>query len=460
VNGATRRQLFNQFVVHTCLFFGIAIILAMLIMIAAMPLYNVIAGKQLTFNPFDLDLWAIIGIAWFVTFALSSVYPAMLLSSFHPSASLQSKIQSGGSFRKILVVGQFAFSIGLITCTMIIGKQLNFMMTSELGLDKSGVFVVPMEDMMPHFESVREELLRTPAIEGVSSGNGHIIGRWGATLDVSWEGKDPNQTFFMHDMIIDKDFIPLFNMDVIEGEAFSGSATDSAHFILNETAVKQTGIKDPIGKKFKWHNVEGIITGVVKDFHHTPLTQKINPFVFAYRPSSHLLYVKGNGPEAVAVVEKLWSKYNPGAPFDYKYLDDMHVRNYERDERTGNLFSLFTAIAIVISCLGLLGLITYTAQLKVKEISIRKVLGASTTSIVLLLSKNFIALITISIFIAIPTAWYAMNEWLSGFAYQTSTPWWIYVLACAVAVLVALLTIGTQSLKAAFENPVKGLKAE
>jgi putative ABC transport system permease protein len=464
VIGATRRQLFVQFIVQTCLFFFITVVLAFGVMALSMPIYNDIAGKQLEFDPFDTNLWKVIGITLTAVLVASSVYPATLLSSFSPVQSLKGRISSGvkgTSFRKILVVSQFAFSIGLIICTTIIGRQLNFMLESDLGLDKANVFFLQMDGMESHYESAKAELLSNPAITAVSAGNGNVIARWGATLDVDWEGKDPDLTFFVHDMIVDKDFLSLFRMELVTGTAFTGAKADSSHFILNETAVKQMGLTDPIGKRFRWHRTEGVIHGVVKDFHFTPLTTTIQPFVFAYSPSSPFLYIKAdnrNMTEAVAAVDNIWKRYNPGAPFNFNFVDDTYAKHYVSDQRTGRLFELFTAIAIIISCLGLLGLITYTAQLKVKEIGIRKVLGATVSNIVVLLSRSFLLLLALSMAIAIPTSWWVMNNWLSAFAYRTAVPWWVYGISCIAAIAIAVATISVQSIRAAVENPVKSLR--
>ncbi|HZY79303.1 MAG TPA: ABC transporter permease [Cyclobacteriaceae bacterium] len=461
VIGATRSQLFVQFVVHTCLFFLISVVFAFGLMAISMPLYNNLAGKDLQFNPFDLGLWKVIGTTLVVILVASSIYPASLLSSFHPVQALRSRFTIGGSsFRKVLVVGQFAFSIGLIICTTIISRQLSFLLESELGFDKSSVFFVQMDNMSSHYEAAKAELLSNPSIESVSAANGNIVARWGATLDVDWDGKDPNEGFFIHDMIIDENFMPLIKMQLSEGRNFIG-AGDSAHFILNETAVKETGIKDPIGKRFRWHRTEGTIIGVVKDFHFTPLTNRIQPFVLAYRPSAGNLYVRvsnNNNEQAIGAVENIWSRYNPGSPFSYTFIEDSYNRHYTSDQRTGRLFTLFTGIAIVISCLGLLGLITYTAQLKVKEIGIRKVLGATVSTIVVLLTRNFLVLIAVSILIALPTAWWVMDKWLSDFPYRTEVPWWVYGISCMAAIGIALFTICFQSVRAAIENPVKSLR--
>jgi putative ABC transport system permease protein len=464
VIGATRRQLFNQFMIQTCLFFLIAVGLAFGVMAMSMPLYNELAGKALQFNPLDLSLWKVIGVTLFCVLIASSIYPASLLSSFNPVQSMKSKFSFGkGSimFRRVLVVGQFAFSIGLIICTTIIGRQLNFMLESDLGFDKSNVLLVQMDEMSKHYESTKTELLSNPVIAGVTSGNGNIVSRWGASLDVDWDGKDPDQTYFFHDLKVDKDFIPMFKMNMIAGNNFTGSVADSAHFILNETAIHQMGIEDPVGKRFRWHQYNGSIIGVVKDFNFTPLSNHIQPFIFVHQSSGNLLYVKAQTsdmPEAIAAVEKIWSQYNAGAPFAYQFVDDAYNKHYTSDQRTSRLYALFTGIAIVISCLGLLGLITYTAQLKVKEIGIRKILGASVPNIVMLLSKSFLLLITVSMLIAIPASWWTMRDWLTGFAYKTTVPWWLYALSCVAAIAITLATIGVQSVRAAIENPVKSLR--
>jgi putative ABC transport system permease protein len=461
VIGATRRQLFAQFIVHTCLFFFIAVVLAFGIMLLSMPIYNSIAGKNLQFDLLDMNLWKVIGLTLLTILAASSIYPATLLSSFHPVQALKARFSAGGSsFRKILVTGQFAFSIGLIICTAIIGRQLNFLLKTDLGFDKTSVFLVPMDKMAAHYETAKAQLLANPVVESVSAANGNIVARWGSTLDVDWDGKDPDQGFFIHDMAIDEDFIPLMKMDLAEGRNFIGPS-DSARFILNETAIKQTGIKDPIGKPFRWHQIHGTIVGVIKDFHFTPLTNRIEPFVFVYEPSMSILYVRvnnHNAEQAVGAVEKAWKTHNPGAPFNYSFLEDSYNRHYTSDRRTARLFTLFTTVAIVISSLGLLGLITYTAQMKVKEIGIRKVLGATMSAIVILLTRNFVVLIAVSMVISIPIAWWLMDQWLSGFPYRTSMPWWLYGLSCVAALAIALFTVCVQSVRAATENPVNSLR--
>jgi len=259
----------------------------------------------------------------------------------------------------------------------------------------------------------------------------------------------------------------MMKLKMVAGSNFTGSIADSAHYILNETAVKEAGIKDPIGKRFKLWQTYGTIVSVVKDFHLASLKQKIEPAIFAYDGNhgrnAYFMYIRTTGkdaPKALAAAEKWWKKYNVGFPFDYRFLDEAYDKMYKSDQRTGTLFNLFAAIAIFISCLGLFGLTTYTAQVKTREIGIRKVLGATVTSITGLLAKDFIGLVIIAITIASPFAWYGMNKWLQNFAYQTSLNGWIFIGAGLIAVLIALITVSFQSIRAALANPVHSLRNE
>jgi putative ABC transport system permease protein len=265
-------------------------------------------------------------------------------------------------------------------------------------------------------------------------------------------------------MAVDQHFISFFKMQLKEGTGFTGSKTDSMHFILNETAVKAIRMKDPVGKKFKMWETEGTIIGVVKDFHFNSMRQKIEPAVFYYQPGNYgQLYVKTTGKDAakaIAAMEGQWKKYNAGFTFTYGFLDETFNNLYKSEERTGTLFNIFAVIAIFISCLGLLGLAAYTAQVRTREIGVRKVLGASIPGIIRLLAGDFIKLVLIAIIIATPVAWYVMNKWLEEFAYKISLGWAVFLLSGLVAIAIALFTISFQSIKAALANPAKSLRTE
>jgi putative ABC transport system permease protein len=462
--GADKKQLFVQFVIETILFFAIALTLAFVLMFLLMPVYNNLSGKNLHFNLFDTSIWQVTGIAMFSTLIGSSIYPALLLSSFKPVNALKGKISpavSNASFRKTLIVVQFIFSVGLIICTLVINNQLKYIRNKELGYDKSFVFDFIMRDMEKNYEAIRSQLLSQTGVHGVASGSDNIIEIANSTSATEWDGKDPNTSFIIHPTYIDKYFMPFFKLKFVAGGNFTGTKGDSAHFILNETAVREAGIINPIGKRFKLDKQNGIIIGVVKDFHFASLKQKIEPAVFGYGKEQPEMFVRTTGQDAqkaIAEVQKVFKQYNPGFLMDYSFMDHDYNNMYKADQQSGLLFNWFAGIAILISCLGLFGLATYTAQERVKEIGIRKVLGASITNITGMLSKDFLMLVGLSIIIASPIAWYAMNKWLQDFAYRITIEWWVFALAGVMALSIALATISFQSIKAAMANPVKSLK--
>jgi putative ABC transport system permease protein len=464
--GAQKKQLFTQFIIETILFFFIAVALAFILMALLMPYYNAISGKHMQLNLSDAALWKIVLITVAGSLIASSVYPSLLLSSFEPLKALKGKITLGignATFRKVLVTTQFVFSVTLIIVTLVIGRQLKYVREKDPGYDRSQVFSFNMGEMQKHPDVVKAALRNQQGIEAVTSSDNNLVNNGHTTAGVNWDGKDPNSSFIIHHLGIDEKFIPMMKIKLIAGTNFSGVKSDSVHFILNETAVKLTGIKNPVGKRFKLQETEGTIIGVVKDFNTASLKERIEPTVIYYEPNGRLLYVKTTGKnaaKAIAASAGLWNQYNAGFPFEYTFLDEEYGKLYKTDQQTGTLFNLFSGIAIVISCLGLLGLATYTAQIMTKEIGIRKVLGASVTSIVALVSKGFLKLVLLSIIIGSPIAWYAMNKWLQSFVYRIDINWVVFLLAGLIAVGIALATISFQSVKAAIANPVKSLRSE
>lgn len=456
-----------QFIVETALLFSLATALAIGLIYVLMPPFNQIAGKEMTFNLADYHIWLTLFFAITGTLALSSIYPALLLSSFEPLKALKGKISAGVGdvlFRKILVVTQFSFSIILIIGTIIITGQLNYVRQKGVGYDKDQVITLWMRDMAGHYESAKAELLTSPAIKAVTRSNQNIIAYFGFTGAVDWDGKDPNNNMIMHPIVVDKDLVSFFKMPLVEGKSFSGTKADSLHFILNETAIKQMGIKNPIGKRFKMQGRNGTIIGVVKDFNYASMKEKIAPSIFWYEPTiMNRMYVKTtarDAPKAIAALQKQFKIYNGQYPFGYAFLDEIFNSMYQSEQRQGTLFTDFAAIAIFISCLGLLGLAAYTAQVRIREIGVRKVLGASVTGIVGLLTKDFMKLVGISILIATPVAWIAMHKWLEAFAYRIDIGVWVFVISGLIAVVIAFATISLQTVKAALTNPVKTLRSE
>ncbi len=465
--GAGKWQLFIQFITESVVLFVFASLFAFVLIYLLLPLYNNLSGKNLLFSLANSNVWLVIGCAIAGSLILASVYPALLLSSFKPLEALKGKLTIGigkASFRKVLVVTQFVFSAGLIIATIVISYQLNYMREKDLGFNKEHVFSFGLtKEISEHYEAARTELLKQPGITGVAASSNNLAENDASTSDTDWDGKEEGRMFIVHPNAVDQDFIPLLKMKIVAGNNFTGTKSDSAHFILNETAVKQAGIKDPIGKSFTLWGTKGIITGVVKDFNYASLKQAIEPAIFHYRPSYWKMYVKTTGKDAskaIAAVQKIWKSYNPDFPFEYSFMDEEFNKMYSDDQRTGILFNVFAAIAILISCLGLFGLATYTAQVKIKEIGIRKVLGASATSITNLLAKDFVALVLIAFVIASPIAWFGMNKWLQNYAYRINISWWIFFATGLLAVVIAIITVSFQAIKAALANPVKSLRTE
>ncbi|MBE7178478.1 MAG: ABC transporter permease [Mucilaginibacter polytrichastri] len=465
--GAQRKQLIIQFLVESALCFMIASALSLVLIAALMPAFNTLAGKSIRFSLFDAEIWQVIAATVGLTLLLSSVYPAVMLSSFRPLLALKGKIAGEigtATFRKVLVTVQFAFSVGLIIATIVISRQLNYVQSKNPGYDRSQVFRVNMSDeMQKHIPAIKSELLKEKSIRGVALADNNLVNIGNTTGDTDWEGKDPNRSFIINAMRIDEQFMPMMKMKFADGTNFTGSKADSTHFILNETAVRLAGIKNPVGKRFKLWETEGTIIGVVKDFNFFSMKHAIEPCVLAYYPEAWRLHIKTGGRDAakaVAALEKIWKRYSGDYPFNYTFLDEEYNKLYRADLRTGKLITLFSGFAVFISCLGLFGLATYTAQVRTREIGIRKVLGASALRIASLLSGGFLQLVAIAIVIASPLAWWAMNAWLSNFAYKINIPVWIFLLAGGSAVLIAFFTISFQAVKAALANPVKSLRSE
>lgn len=397
--GAQRAQLFLQFVFESAAIFAIGSIVAVLLIKLLFPFYNQISGKNLVFSFTDMKMWMVILLSITGSLVIASLYPALLLSSFKPIEALKGKLSFGGGnaqFRKILVVTQFVFSIALIIATIVITLQLKYIREKNLGYDKEHVFSFNIrQNMYDHFAAVKEQLLKRPGVLGITASEASIVGVNSTTGDTWWEGKPDNSTFLIHPAGVDENYIPLFKMNLAAGKNFTGEKSDSAHFILNETAVKEAGLKDPIGKPFQVWQTKGSIIGVVKDFNYASLKQRIEPTVFLYHPANWRMFVKTNGKDAakaVAAVQDIWSNYIPDYPFSYSFVDEDYDALYKSEQRTGMLFNVFAFVAILISCLGLFGLAAYTAQVKTKEIGIRKVLGATVANIVQLLAKDFVSL--------------------------------------------------------------------
>lgn len=467
--GANKGQLFTQFVLETTLLFFFATIAAILLIYLLMPLYNQVSGKSLEFSFSNGEIWKVLIFAAAGTLMAASIYPALLLSSFNPIRALKGRMRAGAgtaNFRKGLVVFQFAISVILIVSTLAITRQMRYVMERNPGYDRSYVFSVPLPDAATgHADAIKNELSANGSVLNVAFSNIYNVSNIGnATGDIDWKGKPDNFSMIIAQANIDKDFIPAMKMQFVEGGNFTGVPADSAHYIVNEKAVKMMGFSPPYtGKEISFHGKKGTIKGVLRDFNFRSLKNEIDPLIFSFFGYRNILYVRTapqKAEQAVAAVRKVYKEYGDGMPFSYSFADKQFEGLYRSDLQAGLLFKVFAGIAIFISCLGLLGLATYTAQVRTKEIGVRKVLGASVSNIVRLLSSDFLRLILISVLIAVPAGWYLMNKWLGDYAYRIELGWQIFAIGVALVVLIALTTIGFQACKAARANPVKSLRSE
>jgi ABC-type antimicrobial peptide transport system permease subunit len=467
--GAQKGQLFLQFVSKTLLTFVFALAIATALTILLKPVYDKITGVQLSFSLFDFSSLKILAIALLGTLLISSIYPALLLSSFKPLGVIRDKKFLGvkaSSFRKALVVLQFTVSVVLLVGTIVMAKQMAYIQNKDLGYDKSYVFTVPFPGhAVKYSDAIETELLKQQYVSDVAfTDSKDIADITKVNGDITWQGKPDKTVLMAWRICADKNFIPTMKLHFIEGGNFTGMPSDNYKYILNETAVKAMGLKPPyVGTKIGYLKVDGEIAGVIKDFNFKSLKDPIAPLVILSNGFKNILYVRTTGAQAqhaIAAVEKEYKKYAGKTPFSYTFLDKSFEAHYLAQQRTGSLFTIFAAIAIFISCLGLFGLATCTGQMKTKEIGIRKVLGGSVVGIVKLLSKDFLKLVITAIVIATPLAWWAMNKWLLSFAYRININWWIFLVAGASALLIALMTVSFQAIKAAMANPVKSLRTE
>jgi ABC-type antimicrobial peptide transport system permease subunit len=465
--GAKKAGLFWQFLSESLLLFFISLLIATAIIYAVMPLYNDLSGKTIAFNPFSKNVLLIYAVTLAATLLLAGIYPAVTLSAFRPLEAMKGKLSgigSKGAFRKVLVVIQFSFSIMLIVSTIIISNQLKYIREKKLGYDKENIFSFNMRNMNAHYDAAIAELTQQPGIIGVTAAGSDILNSWSSTGDTDWEGKPAGEIFIINQISVDRSFIKTMGLQFAAGSGFTGTPADSTNYILNETAIKAMNMKDPIGKSFIYHEKKGTIVGVVKDFHFQNLHQKIAPVILFYNPDwRNMMYVKTtarDAPKAIAAVEKIWKQYNPDYALEYRFLDQAFDINYKSDIRVGKLFNSFAVIAILISCLGLFGLITYTAETKVKEIGVRKVLGASVPDIAAMLSRDFLKLVLISCVIAFPLAWWFLQKMMQQYSYRAPIHWWMFLLAGSITLFIALFTISFQAIRAAMATPVKALRTE
>jgi putative ABC transport system permease protein len=481
VMGSIKTQLVKQFLTEAMLYSFLSTIIALLLVALLLKPFNDVAGKSLVFSSiFTTNTWLFVLGLCLVTGMLAGLYPAFYLTKFSPVEVLKGMKLFKNNISNLLirdglVVFQFTISIALIVCTVIVFQQLKYTQSKDLGLDKENVLIIANTKRLGNVqETFRQELTKLNGVTDASASTG-IPAKNGFedTYNPEETGTDKllKKEIDLSSFMVDDDFIPTLNMQMLQGRNFSKAFNDSASVIINETAVKQIGWKDPVGKYLAYpgNDQRFKVIGVVKDFNSSSLHDLVQPFALfnaaskTYYTNSSFISVRlqpGNINKYMSDIEDKWKSFVPDIPFDYSFMDEEFDALYRSEHRMGAVFSVFTCLSIFVACLGLFGLSIFTAERRRKEISVRKVLGASVQGIVQMLSKDFIKLVAIAFVLAAPLAWWAMNSWLQSFAYRISISWWVFVLAGLGAVFIALITVSFQAIKAAIANPVKNLKME
>ena len=472
VVGAGKKQLAAQFLGESVVVCLLAFVFTFFLSWLLLPLFNHLAGKTISSSIFEH--WNYLALLFFASIGiglLAGIYPALVLSSFKPIVVLKGRFATGTRgiiLRKALVIAQFTISIALVIATIVVYNQLNYMRNQDLGFSKDQTMVIDTngDPAKKAFEQAVKEL---PEVKSVAM-SGSVPGGNNPGAYSEIENKKGDMQIANLDLyFVGFNFINQYKIKMVAGRAFSRDfATDTTQaMVLNEAAVKLFGYTSPeqaIGKRFKQWGREGKIIGVAKDFHFKSLQEEIKPLSMRIEPdASNLISINvaaTNLPKTIAAIENKWKSLIPDRPFSYYFLDEFFNRQYRSEQRFGNLFLNFAILAIFISCLGLLGLASYSTIQRTKEIGIRKVMGATVSSIVNLLSIDFLKLVFISFVIAAPVAWYFMHQWLKDFAYRVNINWWIFLVAGVTAMLIALFTISFQAIKAAWSNPVKSLRSE
>ena len=470
VVGAVRSVLMRQFIGEAILLSFLATLVAVSLALIMLPAFNSLAGKQIIFPVYKPVFWLELLLLTVTTGLVSGSYPALFLSGFNPVTVLKGslKFSSGATiFRKGLVVFQFVLSIILIIGTIVISRQIQYIQSKDLGYNRENLIYLPVEgDLRNQYTLFKEQALRLPGIQAITRMTESPTSLSSSTGGVDWDGKDPNIRPEFTQASVGYDFVKTLNLQLAQGRDFSKDfGTDSLGYLINESALRKMGFKDPIGKRLTFWGKKGMIIGVIKDSHFNSLRLPIEPLILrlADKEPWGTMLVKtqrGKTKEALAGLSTLSKSMNAKFPFTYQFADEEFSKLYNTEQIIGKLSDYFAFLAIFISCLGLLGLAMFTAEQRTREIGIRKVLGASVPGLFALLSKEFLQLVVVALLIATPVAWWVMNNWLKDYNYHTNVSWWVFAVAGLLAIAIALLTVSFQTIKAALANPVRSLRSE
>jgi ABC-type antimicrobial peptide transport system permease subunit len=471
VMGGKRLSLIRLFLGESIIVSFIAGIIALLLALMVLPLFETLMGRQLTINFNSIWFWLAAFSFILFTSVLAGSYPAFYLSSFIPVKVLKGIFKRKPSLvspRKFLVVLQFTVASALIASTLVIHRQLGYVQDRETGYNKNHlIYTVFKGDVSKNYELLRNDLLSSGIAISVTKTSSPMTQGWYSSVIDDWKGKEPNERIGYDGYYTDTDWSKTVGTTIIEGRDIDiyNYPTDSTAMLLNETAVKMMNLEHPIGEIIKVQGRNWRVVGVVKDFILRSPYEPVKPLLVC-GPSGpfNTMHIKLNDnnrmADNLAQAEQIFRQHNPAYPFEYIFIDEEYARKFQEEQNLGTLFTGFAGLTIFISCMGLFALVAYMAETRRKEIGVRKVLGASVYDITSLLSKEFLILVLIAIAVASPIAWWVMEKWLSDYAYRTNIPWWLFIAVGCMSLCIALLTVGFQAIKAAMADPVKSIKSE
>jgi putative ABC transport system permease protein len=469
--GSVRKQLIFQFLSESVLMAGLALVLAIILVLLALPAFNIIADKAMAIPWANAAFWLLVVLFTLFTGIVAGSYPAFYLSGFNPVKVLKGTFRAGRFAalpRKILVVMQFFISVTLIIGTIIVFRQIQYAKNRPVGYTREGLVTVSMNtpDLVGHYDAIRNALLATGVVENMAESSSPATGVWSNSIGYSWEGKTPGSNPLFGTIAVTHDFGRTIGWHIGLGRDFSRDfKTDSAGMILNRSAVELIGFKNPLGKVIKRGNKNYTVVGVVDNMVMQSPYMPVQPTIFMMNYEwANIITIKikpsATIHNALTKIEGVFKKFNPGSPFDYQFTDEEYAKKFSDEERIGKLASVFAILAIFISSLGLFGLASFVAERRTKEIGVRKILGASVLNLWGMLSKDFVMLVLISCLLATPVSWYFLSGWLKNYKYHTDISLWIFLVACVGAMLITLLTVSAQAIKAAVANPVNSLRSE
>jgi len=468
--GADRKSLIKQFLGESLIISFIAMIVALVLVYILLPYFNILVEKELIFELVDFKFWILILFVTISVGILAGSYPAFYLSAFNPVKTMRNGITKGKGnfyFRRALVVFQFVLSIGLIISTIVVNRQLDYMYNNKLGMDLNDINLFTLRgSAFEKYEVLKTDLLNNPNVLNVSRSNAIPFYIGSNSGGIEWEGKDTEDDIIVGFTFADQNYVETMGMRMVDGRFFSKDIqSDTSAVVLNETAVKAFSMENPVGKWITWGDDDKYhIIGVIEDFHHLPMQQGIDPLSMYYAPDRcRQMLVKtsaGNEEQVKEDLKTIWESNVQGFPFEPNKLKDIYEQTYTDEARLIQIIGYFAVLAILISCLGLFALSTYMAEQRTKEIGIRKVMGAKTSSIVSLVSKEFVKWVLIANVIAWPLAWFAMNDWLAGYTYHTKISADIFGITLLISIVIALITVTYQSVSSAVKKPIDAIKYE